>query len=111
MFRHVRVFRYAAYLDVTFIDCFGVISPNSRRFSNFSSFHLFRDYMLHTLRLSAGVVVAVSFKKVDDAPTAKARADGDHNDFERVDCGCEKCHNMLCRQNRGSVLHSPPLGA
>ena len=49
MFRHVRAFRYAAYFDVTFTDCFNAISPNSRRFSNFSSFHLFRDYLLHPL--------------------------------------------------------------
>lgn len=64
---------------------------------------------LRHMSICARIVVAVSFKKVDDAPTAKARADGDNDDFERVDCGCEKCHNMLCRQNRGSVLHSPPL--
>ena len=64
---------------------------------------------LRHMSIRAGVVVAVTFKQIDNAPTAEASADGDHDDLEGIDCGCEKCHSNLFRQNRGSVLHSPPL--
>ena len=64
---------------------------------------------LRHMSICAWVVVAVTFEKVDNAPTAETRADSDHDDLERVDCGNEKCHSFFCRQNRGSVLHSPPL--
>ena len=47
---------------------------------------------LRHMSICAGVVVAVAFKQIDDAPTAEASANGDHDDFEGVDCGCKKFH-------------------
>ena len=35
-------------------------------------------FLLHALRLSAGVVVAITFEQVHDAPDAEAGTDGDH---------------------------------
>ena len=50
---------------------------------------------LRNMSICARVVVAVAFKQIDDAPTAETRANSDHDDLERVDCGNEKCHSFF----------------
>ena len=46
------------------------------------------------MSIRAGVVVAVTFEQIDNAPYAEARADGDNEYLQRVNCGCEKCHSI-----------------
>ena len=55
------------------------------------------------MTIRAWVIIAVTFEQIDNAPYAEARADGDNEYLQRVNCGCEKCHSNFCRQNRGLV--------
>ena len=55
-------------------------------------FQLVRYHMFDALGLRAGVVVAVAFQQVDDAPCAEASAEGDHEGLKNGDCGVEECH-------------------
>ena len=97
MFRHVRAFRYAAYFDVTFTDCFNAISPNSRRFSNFSSFHLFRDYLLHPLGFNGDEMI--NRQGITSSPS-RARGAGDTRSVSQTSGG-----------GYPGIGYSPPLGA
>ena len=49
---------------------------------------------LLTVRIRAGVVVAVTFQEVDDAPDAEASAEGDHKGLKNGDSLIEKCHKL-----------------
>ena len=42
--------------------------------------------------IRARVIIAVTFETVYDAPYAKARADGDYEHLQSINCGCKKCH-------------------
>ena len=55
-------------------------------------FHLIGCDVLHALRFSAGVIVSVTLKKVDDSPDSKTRAESDHERLKRAYCRSEKCH-------------------
>ena len=46
--------------------------------------------LLHTLRLGTGVIVAITFKQVDDTPDAKARTKRDDQSLENIDRVSEK---------------------
>ena len=48
--------------------------------------------LFHALRLRAGVVVAVTFQQVDDAPYAETGTEGDNEGLENGDCLIEKFH-------------------
>ena len=48
--------------------------------------------LLHALALCAGVVVAVTFQQVDDAPYAETGTEGDNEGLENGDCLIEKFH-------------------
>ena len=50
--------------------------------------------LLHALAFRAGVVVAVTFQEVDDAPDAEASAEGDHKGLKNGDSLIEKCHKL-----------------
>ena len=44
------------------------------------------------MSIGAGVVVAVTFQQVDDAPHAEAGTEGDNEGLENGDCLIEKFH-------------------
>ena len=44
------------------------------------------------MSIRAGVVVAVTFQQVDDAPHAEAGTEGDNEGLENGDCLIEKFH-------------------
>ena len=44
------------------------------------------------MSIRAGVVVAITFQQVNNAPDAKASANGDHEGLKNRDCRCKKCH-------------------
>ena len=44
------------------------------------------------MSICAGIVVAVAFQKINDAPRAETSAEGDHEGLENGDCGVEECH-------------------
>lgn len=48
--------------------------------------------MFHALAFRAGVVVAVAFQQVNNAPHAQASAEGDHQNLQSVDSRSEKFH-------------------
>ena len=47
---------------------------------------------LRHMSFRAGVVVAVTFQQVDDAPYAETGAEGDNEGLENGDCLIEKFH-------------------
>ena len=53
-----------------------------------------RHKLLDPLGFCTGVVVAVTFQKVDDTPCAETRAQGDHENFQRVNRACKKSHKV-----------------
>ena len=50
--------------------------------------------LLDPLRLGAGVVVSVALEKVDGSPYGEARAEGDNEGLEDLNCGVEKIHTL-----------------
>ena len=51
--------------------------------------------LLHALGFCAGVVVAVTFQQVDDAPDSKAGSECDNEGLQNVDCAVEKFHTLI----------------
>ena len=50
--------------------------------------------LLHALRFSARVVVAVTFQQVDDTPDTKTSAQSDNESLQNGDCLIKKCHKL-----------------
>ena len=50
--------------------------------------------LLHSLRLGARVVVAVTFQQVDDTPDTKTSAQSDNEGLKNGDSLIEKCHKL-----------------
>ena len=50
------------------------------------------DVTLWHMSIRAGVVVAVTFQQVDDAPYAETGTEGDNEGLENGDCLIEKFH-------------------
>ena len=48
--------------------------------------------LLHALRLSTGVIVAIAFEQVDDAPNAKTGTESNNESLQYIDCGSEESH-------------------
>ena len=46
------------------------------------------------MSIRTGVIVSVTFKKVDDAPDSEACADGGHEGLEDRNTAAEKSHNV-----------------
>ena len=61
---------------------------------NSSDCCLFAFASLPHMSIRAGVVVAVTFQEVDDAPDAEASAEGDHKGLKNGDSLIEKCHKL-----------------
>ena len=51
--------------------------------------------LLHSLRLGARVVVAVTFQQVDDTPDTKTSAQSDNESLKNGNCLFKKCH-IVC---------------
>ena len=51
------------------------------------------------MSISAGIVVAVAFQQVDNAPDTQTSAQGDYQSFQYFDCGIEKCHSNVPPKN------------
>lgn len=51
--------------------------------------------LLHALRFSARVVVAVTFQQVDDTPDTKTSAQSDNESLKNGNCLFKKCH-IVC---------------
>ena len=47
------------------------------------------------MSIGAGVVVAVTFQQVDDAPHAETGTEGDNESLKNGYCAIEKCHNIF----------------
>ena len=70
--------------------------------------------LLHTLGLSAGVIVAVAFEQVDYTPNAETGTKSDNEGLENTDSRVEKFHRLnvaerqecKCTDHRFAVQHS-----
>ena len=51
--------------------------------------------LLHALRFGAGVVVAVTFQQVDNAPDTETGTERDNEGLKNGDCLFKKCH-IVC---------------
>ena len=51
--------------------------------------------LLHALALGAGVVVAVTFQQVDNAPDTETGTERDNEGLKNGDCLFKKCH-IVC---------------
>ena len=51
--------------------------------------------LLHALGLGAGVVVAVTFQQVDNAPDTETGTERDNEGLKNGDCLFKKCH-IVC---------------
>ena len=54
--------------------------------------------LLHALAFGAGVVIAVTLQKIDEAPHTEASAKGDHEGLKYLNSGSKKIH-ITRRQN------------
>ena len=52
---------------------------------------------LRHMSIRAGVVIAVTFHQVDNAPHAEAGTDGDHQGLENRDSRAKEFHNIFDR--------------
>ena len=59
--------------------------------------------LLHSLRLGAGVVVAVAFEQVDCAPNGETGTEGDDEGLENIDGRIEEIHNIVAGINLKKV--------
>ena len=50
--------------------------------------------LLHTLGLSTGIVVTVTFKQVDYAPNTETGTESNNESLENTNCGFKKCHRL-----------------
>ena len=48
--------------------------------------------LLHALALCAGVIIAVTFQQIDNAPDTEAGSQCDNEGLQNGDCAVEKCH-------------------
>ena len=55
--------------------------------------------LLHTLGLSAGIVIAVALEQVDRAPDSEVRAQGDYESLENIDGRVKEIHNIVAGIN------------
>ena len=44
------------------------------------------------MSIGAGIVIAVAFQKIDDAPNAKTAAKRRNKRLKNIDCGIKKLH-------------------
>ena len=56
------------------------------------------------MSISAGVIVAVAFQQVDDAPDAESGTQCHDESLQCIDCAVEKCHKFF------PPLPSPSMG-
>ena len=58
-----------------------------------------RHQLFHALGLSAGVIVAITFEQVDEAPDAKAGTDSDNEGLENINGRVKEIHNIVAGIN------------
>lgn len=62
------------------------------------------------MSIRAGVVITITFQKVNHAPHTKASAQGDHQGLEHFDCAVEKIHIVPPKiQKILEGTHFPPF--
>lgn len=55
------------------------------------------------MSISAGVVIAVTFEKIDYAPNSETCTESDYESLKNANCRSEKCHRLNCQtQRRGT---------
>ena len=60
--------------------------------------------LLHTLGLGAGIIVAISFQKVDGAPDTKACSECDHEGLKYINSAVKEIHGVFNQNRRFAVF-------
>ena len=69
--------------------------PGEQRYKDHADYGYTSHKLLHSLRLCARVVVAVTFQQVDDTPDTKTSAQSDNESLKNGNCLFKKCH-IVC---------------
>ena len=71
--------------------------PGEQRYKNHTNngYTSASHKLLHALALGAGVVVAVTFQQVDNAPDTETGTERDNEGLKNGDCLFKKCH-IVC---------------
>lgn len=71
--------------------------PGEQRYKNHTNngYTSTSHELLHALALGAGVVVAVTFQQVDNAPDTETGTERDNEGLKNGDCLFKKCH-IVC---------------
>ena len=71
--------------------------PGEQRYKNHADYGYTSagHELLHALALGAGVVVAVTFQQVDNAPDTETGTERDNEGLKNGDCLFKKCH-IVC---------------
>ena len=71
--------------------------PGEQRYKNHTNngYTSASHELLHALALGAGVVVAVTFQQVDNAPDTETGTERDNEGLKNGDCLFKKCH-IVC---------------
>ena len=71
--------------------------PGEQRYKNHTNngYTSASHELLHALRFCAGVVVAVTFQQVDNAPDTETGTERDNEGLKNGDCLFKKCH-IVC---------------
>ena len=56
--------------------------------------------LLHTLGLSAGVIITIAFEQVDDTPNGQTGTQGDNESLQNTNSGSKKCHKSIFAESK-----------
>lgn len=56
--------------------------------------------LFHALRLSTGIIISVTFQKVNDTPDSEACAKGNNQSLKNIDGRVKEIHKCVCRNMR-----------
>lgn len=56
-----------------------------------------RHELLHALAFGTGIIVAVTFEQVDDAPNAETGTESNNEGLKNVDSRVKEIHKCVCR--------------
>ena len=65
--------------------------------------------LLHALRLGTGIIIAVAFEQVDNAPDSQTSTQSNDQSLENTDCRVEKCHIKLPPKVRSACAQTTGL--
>ena len=59
--------------------------------------------MLHALRLGTGIIVAVAFEQVDNAPDCQTSTQSNDQSLKNTNCRVKECHIKFTAESKGCL--------